>query len=290
MKNTFIFFTLFISVIFISFGKNTTSLDFISDDISKTITTSTQSSIANNDNRLKIRLELFTSTNFHREILLTIDKRSTNSFDKGYDAMLNVKFPNDIYWMLDDDKLVIQAFNELPEDRVVPIGIVVKESIHIKINVASIENPYPNMEVYLRDNLTMDTYDIKDEIFEIDLEEGEYNDKYSVVFVPKVNVETNAMLDVVENIEVQNELENIDVINELRVFVGAQNEFLKIRKPEEIKITNISMYNMIGQQIKVWNSNLNESEINLPIYVDKGIHLVLMDTEKGRLMKKILIK
>ena len=70
MKNTYIFFTLFICVIFISFGKNSTSLDIITDDINNTITTSTESAIANYDSRLKIRLEFFTSKNFKREIFI----------------------------------------------------------------------------------------------------------------------------------------------------------------------------------------------------------------------------
>lgn len=250
-------------------------------------------SIANYDSRLKIRLEFFTSKNYKREILLTIDSRSTDAVDKGFDALLNNDFPNDMYWMLNEDKLVIQAFNELKKDRVVPIGIKSMGDCSIQIKVDTIENPYEGMEVYLRDNSTMDTYDIKNGVFEVALEEGQFNDKYAIVFVPKVQIEDEAVevINETEIEEIENEMiENEEVINDLRVFVGGNNELLRIKKPEEMKLTSIAMFNLLGQQINTWNANLNSRDIDLPIHANKGVHLLLMDTSKGRIMKKVLIK
>ncbi|WP_158283824.1 hypothetical protein, partial [Gramella jeungdoensis] len=97
----------------------------------------------------------------------------------------------------------------------------------LKIKVDSIENPYPNMEVFLRDNLTMDTYDIKNETFEISLAEGEYNEQYSVVF--KAKEETP--------IEVE------EIFSLLNVFVNENNTLIKIQKPEELTIQEISLFN-----------------------------------------------
>ncbi len=246
----------------------------------------------NSDSRLKIRLEFHTSANFNREILLTIDDRSTDAFDKGFDAFLNDEFPNDMYWMIDDGKLIIQAINELPKEKVVPIGIKSLGDCTLQIKVASIENPYPDMEVYLRDNSTMETYDIKNGTFEVTLEEGQFNDKYAVVFQPKaeISIQKELELDEVEYEFVLNEAENNEVQNEVFIFVGEYNELLRIRKSEEMIVNNISLFNMLGQQIKVWNSNLNENEIDLAIQVNRGVHLVLMNTSKGRVMKKVIIK
>ena len=304
MKNIYVFFVLLAYLTLHSFclsAKTVETTSFLSSDTNSYTTKSTLIDVISTvlaeeaityDNRLKIRLEFFTSKNYKREILLTIDDRSTDEVDNGFDAVLSNDFPNDMYWMLNDEKFVIQAFNELKEDRVVPIGIKSMGDCTIQIKVATIENPYPGMEVYLRDNTTLDTYDILNDSFEIALDEGQFNDKYSVVFEPKVVIEEEAAIaDIEENTEeIQNEIDDTEVINDLRVFVSGNNEVLRIKKPVEMTLTNVAMFNLLGQQINAWNVDLNMNEIDLPIHVSRGIHLILMDTSKGRLMKKVIIK
>ncbi len=226
------------------------------------------------DARLKIRISLETENISKKQILLTIDQMATEGIDKGFDAEPFELLNNDIYWVVEDKKLVIQALGNLTVDEVIPFGIVSNGATSIKIKIDTIENPYPNIEVYLRDNLTKDTYDIKNGIFDIILDEGEYNDKYSVVFKPKAEIS--------EETEV--------ILQEAVVFVGEHNDLLHVRKSEEMKIRNISLFNVIGQQIQVWSSNLDLNEINLPIHLNAGVYVVLIETENGRLVKKILIK
>ncbi len=247
----------------------------------------------NSDIRLKMWLEFTASDNFHREILLTIDERTTDGIDKGFEAFLAVDFPNDMYWVLNEDKLIIQAIGELLIDRVVPIGIKSKGDGPIEIKVDTIEYPYPDMEVYLRDNSTMDTYDILNETFEITLEKGEYNDKYAVVFKPKVEIEEDPVQEDPVQEEDQGEVLGVvyeEVISELHIFIGEYNELLRIKRPEEMTINKILFFNMIGQQLQAWTTNLNESRIDLPIHVNTGVYVVLLETNKGRVLKKVIIK
>ncbi len=170
--------------------------------------------------------------------------------------------------------MLIQAVKNLPIERVVPIGINANGNIPIKIKVDTIENPYPNMEIYLRDNLTLDTYDIMKGAFEITLEDGEYIDKYSMVFQAKPEIP----------IEIE------EVFNEVIVFVNENNSIISVRKPVELQINKILLFNVMGQQIKIWESNLNENEIELPIKVSTGVYLVLISTNEGKIAKKIIIK
>jgi hypothetical protein len=235
---------------------------------------------------LKIWVGFSTSKGFFREILLTVDERSTNAIDKGFAAKLEETLPDDMYWTLGKNKLAIQAIGELSVDRVVPIGIKSMGEGPIKIKVDSIANPYPDMEVYLRDNNTMETYDIKNGTFEITLLEGQFNDKYSIVFKPAGSIEEVNEEEIEEVIEDVNE----EMISELLIFVGEHNELLRIKRPQEMIINNISLFNMIGQQIQAWGANLDANEIDLPINVDTGIYVVLLETNKGRILKKVIIK
>ena len=228
----------------------------------------------NLDTRLKIRLGFKNENNFNRQILLTIDDNTTDDIDYGYDAVNNNALPNDLFWVIDDNKLLIQAINNLPIERVVPIGISANGKIPIKIKVDAIENPYPNMEIYLRDNLTMETYDILNGVFEITLEDGEYSNNYSMVFQAKPEIALG--------IE--------EIFNDLGVLVAANRSIINVRKPNELQINKILLFNVLGQQIKIWKSNLHENEIELPVDVSTGVYVVLISTNEGKISKKIIIK
>ncbi len=243
--------------------------------------------VASNE-RLKIRVGLSTK-NINKQILFTVDERATDDYDKGFDAEPFAFLKNDIYWVSGSKKLVIQAVGDLLIDRVLPIGIVTKDSSLLKIKIDTIENPFDNMEVYLRDNDTMETYDIVNGEFEINLGEGEFNDKYAIVFEPKIEIplEEEVITKEIEE-EVITEIErNIEV---MEVYVsGFNNDLLKIKKPEEMELTDISIYNLLGQKIIVWNSNLNQNEMELPFRAKKGVHLVVMNTSEGRISKKVIV-
>ena len=248
--------------------------------------------VENNDDRLKIRLELTTTTNFNREILLTVDSRSTSGYDKGFDAIVSDDHPNDMYWMLDDTGLVIQAIDELTIDDELPIGFRSDGNCTMTVRVESLLNPFPDMEIFLRDNETMDTYDILNETFEISLEEGEFHEAYTVVFKPK---EEEIVQTYEETVQITQEEEVVEVIPEmtydkLAVFVSDQDQMLKIRKPGELMVSNIAMYNILGQQVKLWSNNIVGNETDIPLDFKTGIYYLNMQTNEGTVKRKILIK
>ena len=75
------------------------------------------------DNRLKIRVAFKIDNTAYRQILFGVDKNSTEGYDIGYDGDIFQIFPDDMYMMLEDKKLVIQAFGKLESNKVIPIGI-----------------------------------------------------------------------------------------------------------------------------------------------------------------------
>ena len=61
---------------------------------------------------------------------------------------------------------------------------------------------------------------------------------------------------------------------------------------DRVSITQfLSLFNVIGQQLKLWESSYLEGiEMALPINVSSGVYFMYIDTDKGTVMKKILIK
>jgi hypothetical protein len=226
------------------------------------------------DTRMKVRLRFSTASNFSRQILLAVDERATSNLDYGFDAVLSQTFPEDLYWITEDKKLNIQGVDDISDGSIVPIGIKSMGEGNFRIKIDSIENPYPNMEVYLRENLTMDTHDILNGTFEASLEEGEFNDKYSIVFEPKP--------------EIPEEIE--EVFEELLVYMSEDNKVIRIKRPEEMKINYVALFNTIGQQVNMWYPNMNAREIDLPVYVNTGVYLILISTHSGSISKKVVIE
>ena len=223
------------------------------------------------DNRLKIRLNFNVKDVAFRQILLGVDERATDGIDYGFDSEPFEVLGTDLFWVVNTNKLVIQAVDELPIKKVVPLGINMESNGLIKINVESIENPYANMKVYIRDNYTMQTYDILESTFEVYLEKGEHYNKYSVVFINKYLNET---------------LEDV-VLNEVYVFIDNDHSTIKLSKSSDTVINKIVMFNAIGQQLKVWSSNLESNNLELPINVSSGVYLLNIETNNGNISKKL---
>ena len=82
------------------------------------------------------------------------------------------------------------------------------------------------MEVYLRDNLTMETFDIKNGAFEVQLEAGEYHDKYSIVFQ--------------SNAAISNEEEQV-LQTSLRVYVNGDGSLIFVKNLDFISSNSFNL-------------------------------------------------
>ena len=214
------------------------------------------------DTRFKIRLGINGPSNFNREILLTFDERAGDGFDRGFDVHLSNDFPNDVYWMLDENKLVIQATDKMYNHRVFPIGITSDGSGPISINLNMLENPPPYVEVYIRDNETMETHSIVDASFEVDLEAGEYNEQYALVFEAKKETSDTVAVSLEESIE--------KLYKNTRVFFNNTEGIVRIKKPDDLDLRSVALYNLGGQQVNQWEKGMNKADIELPTYNPPG--------------------
>lgn len=234
------------------------------------------------DTRFKVRLGIKGPSNFNREILLTFDDRASDAYDRGFDVNLTVDFPNDVYWMLDEQKLVIQATDEMYQSRVFPIGITSDGNGPISIKVDKLENPPPYIEVYIRDNETMETYEILNGTFEVDLEVGEYCERFSLVFEAKKETSEVVAIPFEESIE--------KLYENTRVIMNNTDGLVYIKKPQEVHISSVSLYNFGGQLVSKWEKGLSEPDITLSVHEKLGMYIVRLETDRGSITKKVIVK
>ncbi|SFS41408.1 LamG-like jellyroll fold domain-containing protein [Lutibacter maritimus] len=229
------------------------------------------------DNRQKIRIGFEGAKVDHRQLLLTIDENASDGVDRGYEAEIYEVFEDDMYWVIQDKKYVIQATNAIENNKEILLGVKVKETGTVKIKIDELENEDVNMQLFLKDSLLQKTYNLKENPFEQEIEAGEYVNRFYLVFKPIPKV-------------IEEDTEIIEEISGVHIFMNNQIAELQIQKDAETNISQIKLVNYLGQNIKIWNQKFDGTLISLPIKLATGVYVVQMKTEKGIINKKIIIE
>lgn len=225
------------------------------------------------DIRPKFRIGFDAPKISHRQLLLTIDKNASDAVDWGYDAEIYSTFEDDMYWMINDEKYSIQATDTFSLDKEIPIGIQTSEDGIISIKVDALENVDENISIYVKDNLTGETYDITHKSFEINLTAGEYKNRFVITFQPRLKT-----------------INEVAKIKGISVSMNNTISEIQINKIVDTEIMSVSLFNYLGQRVKTWESDVNKRFVSLPIHISTGAYIVRITTNTGIITKKIIIE
>ena len=184
-----------------------------------------------NDNRFKIRLGFNSSNELHRQLLLTIDPKTSLGYDWGYDAPFNDNQKDDMYWIIENDKYVIQGIDKIDNETIIPLGIKIKNNGLNTITIDKIENETSNINIYLHDKELNIYHDLKETNYQVYLTSGEYLDRFEITF--KNSQSSLTTTDIEEN------LLNIYYSNE-KTSIILMNSNLK-------PIDSAELFNILGQ-------------------------------------------
>ncbi len=280
------------------------------------------------DLRQKLRLSFVSPEQFQREILLTVDENATLEYDRMYDGLNPGGAENDdMKWMIDGQQFVIQAIKDIPQYLELPLLVTTTSSGFSSISISNIENENLNTDIFLKDVVQNSYTNLKEDVFNIDLEPGVHSDRFYIVF--KVDQESNSTDN--ETADSDNETADSDKkpddsnqdttdetddttgdsttdnesetdqdiittieinneITELSLSFDNNNKMILISKNRNTSITSVSLYNLLGQVIKQWQPNSNTSAIQLPVSeISTGTYLVNLQTETGIVTEKIII-
>ncbi len=227
------------------------------------------------DDRMKFRIGFNSSNGIHRQLLLTVDDNATANVDWGYDGKMNEEQIDDMYWMLEGEKYVIQGLNQVNAETVVPLGIHVRDDGLNYITIDHLENIPDEVELYAYDNVLNIYHNLKISDYEVNLTTGDYLDRFSIMF-------TNpAALGVDDNI--------LDKGFEL--FYNNENENIVIHNPNLIEINKIEMFNILGQSVYFSNDEDTENYTEIKVSdLSSGTYIINLNTEGGKISKKVLVK
>lgn len=215
-----------------------------------------------NASRGKIRLGHRDEQKFYRQLLLDFNPANTTGNDLGFDARMLDVYINDMYWLSDGEKLVIQSLPFNPTE-MIPLGLVsAKDSFHeIQLaELSGIDEP-----VFLFDALNNTYYELKESPTKVWVEKGAYQNRFFITFRQQNTL----------SIE-ENTLEN----NRLIAFYSPDTGTIQLENARQ-NIENVEVYNLNGQRITVVkNLNVTSASIEFQSF-SNGIYLLKIRYENG---------
>lgn len=328
----------------------------------------------------------------HRQLLLTIDENCTDGVDWGYEGAIPQVLADDMYWLIDNGKYVIQGTNALNVGKEVSLGVVTTSGGLITIKIDALEYPIDSLRVALKDTTLDVIHNLEESDYQVTLPAGEYHNRFFIVFLssdtndvpppPPGDAETDTTetdatetdssdasdvpplppgdsetdtetdssetdstdTDTVENdsAEADNtesessetdteteatendttdtdateadttETESSDTDknsensteednntyqnqfnnnkNKLVIYVNNGQRILNVKNKKGLNIQRIALFNRNGQRVKVWNKNLDKENIKFQLQVKRGVYIVMVKTDTGRVVKRVLIQ
>jgi hypothetical protein len=259
---------------------------------------------SNTNKKARIWLQFDSPTGYHRQLLVGVDENASNHFDLGYDAPIADIGKEDMFWSFDGSKFVIQGVNNFDKKQELPLGLKIFKSGLASVKIDKTENLGKKVSVYIKDKLTGITYQIDKKPFEISLEPGEYLDRFSVTFkMDKKNDHDEEdddhgdddhhngnHLNYGANHHKETNSNTLASVGDFLVYMNNRTSELQITKPVNSEIIIVNLYNYLGQNVKRWNTNLNENTIYLPIKTSSGAYIVQINTKNGLVVQKVIVE
>ena len=183
----------------------------------------------------KVRLDFTTPQGAVRQILLgfTPNNEASDGIDFGYDAADWNNFSDDLNWIIEDYRYIIQGVGRFENTKIYPLGMYLSETGNVNINLSSLENFNEEIDVYIYDAL-LDTYTLINETDYTDtIEAGANLDRFYITFsIPEESSDNNTLSS--------NEFDKTEIaikyLNNSKEIYIASNNSVAI---EEVQLFNI---------------------------------------------------
>ncbi|MBO3100275.1 LamG-like jellyroll fold domain-containing protein [Gelidibacter pelagius] len=226
----------------------------------------------------RVRLAFKTPETAIRPLLLafTPNNDATDGFDYGYDALNRDDFPSDMSFLIEGKKYIIQGVGAFDINKKYPLDMTLGITGNVEIALTDLENFDEAIDVYVHDGL-LDTYTrINTVSFQTNLEAGNYNGRFSIVFQPDTTLST-----------IDQDFKDISV-----KYLQKTDE-IYVKTPASIEVRQLYLINMAGQAVRSWNmTNMNfGQEFKIPVKdISEGNYILQVETNTNSYQKKIIIK
>ncbi|SDB24897.1 hypothetical protein SAMN03097699_0297 [Flavobacteriaceae bacterium MAR_2010_188] len=221
----------------------------------------------------RVRVKFVSPSGNIRPLLLgfTPDDAASDGVDYGYDAKTMDNYPNDLNWIIEDERYVIQGVGRYETSKFYPFVLFLAETGDVTIALTALENFDSEIPVYLYDAVYDDYTQINDSPFKRFVQPGTYHNRFFLAFSPK---------DVV--------LSNDKKWFEDSIKISDTNDELKIEFKNINSLDKLTIYSVDGKMI-FSSANRSTADIRFASSNIKNIPLLLEVYADGRRYNKLLL-
>ncbi|OIQ28278.1 MAG: hypothetical protein BM564_09400 [Bacteroidetes bacterium MedPE-SWsnd-G2] len=239
------------------------------------VRTSNTSSISElGDNRLKFRIGYFSSSQYRRQLLLTIDEEASIYKDWGFDGALIESQMDDMYWIIEEDNFIIQGSNDDSQNAIYSFGIKIQNKGFQTFSLDAIENSQNQHTVYLYDNLENLVYNLNESDAVFFLNEGVYDSRFDIRF------------EIPEGLTVKG-TQSI----EFDIYYSTSQKTIVIDNPFLLPIHELIIYDLKGAIITSFTSKTPSNKMSYDIsQLANATYILMMRIDNQTITKKFIHK
>jgi hypothetical protein len=263
-----------------------------------------------------IRLNYTAPNSASRELLLafTSDNAATDGVDYGYDATVSSPFTNDLNWLIEDNRYVIQGVGAFDNNKQYLFGLYNEFSGEATIEITSLEDFDTDIDIYIYDALLNTYTSVKDTAYTVTLDAENYTDRFYIAFnqpeedttddtTDDANDETTADDDTTTDEDSTSDEESDDATSEedttentedtttdlgLKIrYIKGLNQ-LKISVKNNNTINSVIVYNNKGAVLKT-KQNINAKKTNVRLNRRNKRLILHITTNTKTIIKQIVL-
>jgi len=233
----------------------------------------------------RVRIDFVGPLDYTRHLLLafTSDDAASDGVDYGYDGLVFDKFPDDLNWIIESNRYVIQGVGAFNNTKYYPLGMFLSNSGEIEIALDTLENFDTPIDVYVYDAQLSTFTSINDSNYVKSLSKGDYLNQFFITF-------TNDS-DLI-NISARYSALSLDDhdINKLSLNYVNSTKELVIKTNSSLNLSEVSLYNVLGKKLfDIQNINSNTIKIPLHSLKTNSSLIVSLLTEDGKQLNKHIV-
>ncbi len=223
-----------------------------------------------------LRLNVEFKNQYVRQLLLIHSEIATSGIDRAMDAQNLSLLESDCGWLLENESYLI---NVLPfeQQENIPLYLRLSEKTELNFKIAALENF--NTEVFLFDSVTGLYFDLKNQDYKIELNEGEYHNRFKIVY-------TNPNL-ISAKVEIK---ETVKPHKDYVIFQNNPLTRLEITNSTQNTFTSIALFDSTGRKIFEFKNVRTQNYFEFPTpNLSNGIYMVKITGQTGTIISKKVI-
>ncbi|MBV7267684.1 T9SS type A sorting domain-containing protein [Winogradskyella luteola] len=217
-----------------------------------------------------VRIDFQNPEGFTRHLALGFveDNSATDGVDYGYDAPYINDLQDDLNWMIENDRFVIQGVGAFSIQKYYPLGMFLSNAGEVTVSLNALENFENQVDVYLYD-LELNSYlQLNDTDFTQSMLTGDYINRFFITFSNNVHSEisNNYLLSI-----------NDEKKNDINVWYSSQQNQIRVSDLSHNSNGRLTLYNIVGKKVKEEDISNNKNHISTS-GISEGVYLVRIET------------